>query len=351
MTMAKIEQASAREPLKLVPELFDLINSGSMSQAACVAAELRIPDLLATGPKDVAHLAQATASHAPSLHRLLRALASIGLCTECADGLFELSPLGSLLRTDASNSLRSWTLWWGRYQWPVWANLLYSVKTGESARKLVTGANDFGYLERDQKAAAVFNRAMAEFTTLVAGEVVRVYDFAGMRRIVDVGGGHGALLAAVLDMAHPDARGVLLDMPHAIEGARKLLTAAGLADRCDFTTEDFFKSIPTDADAYLLKAIVHDYDDARSKIILQNCRRAILPNGKLLIIERVLPSRFEASSRHNALARADLNMLVALGGRERTEAEFKNLFETSGFRLSRVVETGLEYSIIEGVPC
>lgn len=338
-----------REHLGRAFELFELANSGSMSQAACAAAELRIADHLTNGPKNVDELARATGSHAPSLHRLLRALASLELCIEREDGSFALSPMGSLLRTDGSHSLRSWVLWWGKYQWPLWGNLLYSVKTGESARKLATGTEGFGHLERDAEVAAVFNHAMAQLTRLVAAEVVRVYDFAGMRRIVDVGGGYGALLAAVLE-AHPDAHGVLYDLPHAIEGARVHLANAGLQKRCEFSTGNFFDSVPHGADAYLLKAVIHDWNDEQSTIILRNCRRAIQQHGKLLLVERIMPERLEACALHRAIARADLTMLVGPGGRERTEAEFIALLRASGFGLARVVATALEYSILEADP-
>jgi ubiquinone/menaquinone biosynthesis C-methylase UbiE len=332
------------------PDFLRLINNGPMSQAVCVAAELGIADLLACGPRHVNELARATASHAPSLHRLLRALASLELCVQDDDGLFALTPLGSLLRADASNSLRSWTIWCGKYMWPVWANLLYSVKTGESARKLVTGSNDFGHLERDEASAAVFNCAMAELTRLVADEMVRVYDFSAMERIVDVGGGYGALLAAILE-ANENMHGVLLDRPHALDGARTNLDKAGVASRCEFVVGNFFESVPAGADAYLLKAVLHDWDDEKSGIILRNCCRVMPSGGKLLVVERILPTRLEASSQHHAIARADLTMLVALGGRERSEAEFRALLGSSGFHLARVIATGLEYSVLEGVPC
>lgn len=200
--------------------LVDLVHNSAMIQAIYVAAELNIADLLANGCGDVGELATATSTHPRSLHRLLRALASLTFCVERDDGSFALGPMGRPLQSAAPGSLRSWILWWcGKHQWPVWGNLLHSVMTGESARKFVTGSDGFGRLERDPAAAAVFNEAMVELTRLVADEVARVCDFAGMRRIVDIGGGHGALMAAVL-AANPAAGGVLFDRPHAIEGQR-----------------------------------------------------------------------------------------------------------------------------------
>jgi SAM-dependent methyltransferase len=337
------------EHLRIASEFLDRISSSITLPVTYVAAELRIADLLAGGPRNVHELAADTGSHAPSLLRLLRALASLDFCREGENGVFALNPIGALLQEKTSSSLRSWILWWGRYQWPLWGNLLHSVKTGESARKLVTGADGFAQLEHDPDAAATFNRAMAEYTRLVGSGVVRAYDFGGMRRIVDVGGGYGALLAAILE-AYPGARGVLLDLPHAIEGAKVNLANTGLANRCEFITGDFFDSVPDGGDAYLIKAVIHDWDDERSVVILRNCRRAIPSAGKLLLVERIMPDRLEASAPHRAIARADLNMLIGPGGRERTEADFRSLLHSSGFNLTRIVPTALEYSILEAIP-
>jgi len=331
-------------------EFIKLINDGAMSQAVCAAAELGIADLLASGPRHAQELSRAVDCHAPSLKRLLRALASLDLCTEREDGAFALTELGALLRFNAPQSLRSWTLLCGKYLWPMWGNLLHSVRTGASARELAGGGNGFAELEHDEQAALVFNRAMAELTRFVAAEVVRCYSFDGMRRIVDVGGGYGALLAAVLH-AQPGAQGVLLDLAHAIEGARTQLAASGLAERCQCIAGDFFESVPAGADAYLLKAVLHDWDDERVRLILRNCRNAIPRHGKLLIIERIVPARFEACWLHHAIARVDLTMLVGFSGRERTEMEFRGLLDASGFRLAGVTPTLLEYAVIEAFPC
>jgi SAM-dependent methyltransferase len=343
------DESPGRERFAATPGFIKLVNDGSMSQVICVAAQLHIADALANGPRNVEELARETQAHAPSLHRLMRALASLEICTEREDGSFSLTPMGSLLRADAPDSLRSWAIWYGTYMRPVWGELLYSVKTGQNARKLLTGTDAFGHLERDDEVAAVFNRAMAEFTRLVASEVVRAYDFTGMRRIVDVGGGYGALIGALL-AAYPHTHGELLDLPHAIEGARAHLENAGLAKRCELIAGDFFTSVPADADVYLLKAVIHDWDDERSAVILRNCRRAVGKDGKLLLIERVMPRRIEACPLHHAIARADLNMLVALGGRERNEEEFAELLASSGFKLARLLATESEYSILECVP-
>lgn len=330
-------------------EIVDLVHTGSMIQAVYVAAELNIADLLAKGCGDVDELATATNTHAQSLHRLLRALASLGFCVEREDGLFALGPMSGPLRSDASGSLRSWVRWCGKYQWPVWGNLLHSVRTGESARKLVTGSDGFGRLERDAEAATVFNEAMVELTCLVADELVRVCDFAGIRRIADIGGGHGALLAAVL-AANPTAQGVLFDRPHAIEGAKAYLARRGVAQRCELAAGDFFARVPAGADVYLLKNIIHDWDDERSLVLLRNCAQALAPTGRLLLIEHVMPCRLDASSCHRAPAWADLTMLLATGGRERTKGEFRALLSASGLILTKIIPTAWAHSVLEAVP-
>jgi ubiquinone/menaquinone biosynthesis C-methylase UbiE len=330
-------------------ELIRLLNCGAMSQAVCVAAQLGVADELASGPKHVAALAQHTGAHAPSLHRLMRALVSLDLCLEIEDGLFSLTATGSCLRSDTALSLRSWAMLSGTHMRSMWGHLLYSVKTGCRASELATGAGTFGLLSRDGENAAVFNRAMAEITRLVGHEVLRAYDFRNMRRIVDVGGGYGALIAAVLQ-AYPDSQGVLFDLPHALNGARIHLAEAGVEKRCEFAVGDFFESVPAAADGYLLKTILHDWSDEECTTILTNCRRAMAPSAKLLLIERILPDRFSSSPLHQAIARADLSMLVGHTGRERTEAEFAGLLASSGFKLARVTVTGLEFSVLEGVP-
>jgi orsellinic acid C2-O-methyltransferase len=329
-------------------KLVGIVSASWMSQAACVAAELRIADLLAGGPKRVDELAKAAGCHAPSLARFMRALTSFEICVERNDGSFELTPMGSLLRADAPNSLRSWTIMWGKHQWPVWGNLLFSVRTGESARKLVRGTEGFEHLARNPETAAVFNEAMVEITRFAVSEVVRAYDFTGSRRIVDVGGGYGDLLAAILK-AFPQTRGAVFDMPHALDGARQRAEKAGVADRCEFVAGDFFESVPRGSDVYVLKNIIHDWNDERSAVVLRNCRKAMSQDAKLLLVERIFPARVEASEAHQDFARADLNMLLGPGGHERTETEFRNLLGAAGFGAIRIIPTATDFSIIESV--
>ncbi len=325
--------------------LIQLVQQGAMAQLVCASAELGIADLLAGGPKHVAELAQATQTHTPSLRRLLRTLVTLELCAECEDGSFLLLPRGDALRSDAANSVRSWMLWFGKHQSPAWGLLLHSVKTGERARTSGT----FEFLDRDPEAAARFNGAMLELTRIVANDVVHAYDFTGLKRILDVGGGRGTLLAAILN-AYADLQGILLELPHAIEGARSHLTDCGVVDRCNLITGNFFEAIPSGADAYILKNVVHDWDDERAMLVLHNSRRATTRGAKLLLIERIMPLRLEASPAHRTIAYADMAMLVGPGGRERTEEEFRLLLEGACFRLSRVIATAQGYSILEAVP-
>jgi ubiquinone/menaquinone biosynthesis C-methylase UbiE len=329
--------------------LLAMINAGSMLQAVCVAAELGIADLLSDSAKDAEALASKTRCHAPSLNRLMRALCAMGFCIQNDDGSFALTELGSTLRTDSDRSLRSWTLWAGHHMWPVWGALGYSVRSGKNARKLFTGTDGFGHLDRDENLAAVFNSAMAEMTRLVARDLIADYDFSAMYRVLDIGGGYGALVMAILD-ANPHLHGVIFDRPHALTHGEARLAERGLSSRCELMAGDFFQSVPANADAYLLKSILHDWDDEDAATILRNCRIAIPAHGKLLIVERTLPERFETTISHQALARADLNMLVALGGRERSEREYEALLARSGFALIRTAPIGFEFSLIEAAP-
>lgn len=333
----------------MADRLLDMIGASWMSQAICVAAELNLPDLLAEQAQTAGQLAAATQCSQDALYRLLRGLASLGICIEQEDGAFALTAMGALLRNDASGGVRSWAIWWGRHLWPKWHDLQSCIKTGKSARELATGGKGYAHLEADAAAAQVFNRAMVEQTRYVSREVLREYDFSGARRVVDIGGGHGALLTALLN-AYPAMHGVIVDRAHAIDGAKAAIATAGVAPRCEFTVGDFFESIPGGADIYLLKSILHNWNDERAAVILGNCRHAMSGEARLLVIERAMPARMQDTAREQAMARTDLNMLVGLGGRERTEAQYHALFAAAGLKLMRVITAGRELSIIEGAP-
>lgn len=318
--------------------LLDLITGSWKSQAVRVAAELRLPELLASGPRTSAELADRTNTHQPALHRLLRALVTIDIVGENDDGTFALTPMGAQL-----GSLESWSIWWGSHAWPEWGRLLDSVRSGRSVR---TG---FDVLETDPDKAAVFHSAMAELTSLEAEGVVRTYDFSPFHHIIDVGGGYGELLAVIL-IANPRARGTVVDLPHSADGARRHLEEAGVASRCEILSGDFFESVPPGGDAYLLKNVLHDWDDPDARRILDRCRRAMPAHGRLLLIERVIPDRLTVSSADQAAVRSDLHMLIAHGARERTQADFDDLLLRSGFSLQTVAPATGGLNVVEAVP-
>jgi hypothetical protein len=326
--------------------LIELIGSCWKTQVVHVAAELGVADALAPHPLRADELACALRCDARSLSRLLRALASIGLCEQLDDGTFGLTATGALLRSNTSDSLRSWAVWWGRHLWPTWGNLLHSTRTGKSARTLATGKTGYAHVEGDPQAAEVFNAAMSAVTRLIAHDVAALQSIAGARIVLDVGGGQGELLTAIL-AHHRGLRGLLLDRPHAVEGARAGLQAAGLQRRCEVVAGDFFDAVPAGADVVLLKSVLHNWTDDRCEIILGNCRRAMAASGTLIVIERVMPKRSRECSAHQALARSDLNMLVGLGGRERTQTEWRSLLRRSGFAVSRVRPLSHGLSVIQ----
>lgn len=330
---------------QMVETLLEMISGSWIAQAIAVAAELGLADLLSAGPRSSADLAEQTQTDAPSLQRLLRALTTIDICRELDDGRFGMTEMGELLRADSPDSLRCWSMWWGKYLWPVWGNLRYSVNTGRSARTLLTGTEGFKHLENDPAAAATFNQALVELTRLTTSGVIRAYDFSRCQLIVDVGGGYGELLSAIL-AANPLARGILFDLAHTTEGAKRHFEQAGLSHRCEFVVGDFFQSIPQGADAYVLKSVIHDWNDDKSREILTTCRNAMSDDARLLLVERVMPQRLDVSASHQSAARSDLNMLVALGAQERTEIEFRNLLHSVGFELTHIFPAGM-VSVLE----
>jgi hypothetical protein len=322
-----------------------LIVGYRLSQALHVAAELGIADLLVDGPRSVGDLARATGARPAALHRLLRLLASEGVFAESQPGHYRLTPLAEPLRSDAPDSLRQRAIFDGRENWQAWGHLLHSVTTGGPAFDHALGAPFFDYLEAHADAGARFDALMAEQTTAWAAAILASYDFSGIRRLVDVGGGNGALLTAVL-RSYPALSGVLVDLPHVIERAIPRLRAAGVADRCEVVVGDFFEGVPAGGDAYLLKHILHDWDDERCLTILRNCRAALPPDGRLLVVELITAT----DDRPDYGKYLDLNMLVLLTGRERTRAEYAALFEAADFRLTGVRATPSDVSILEALP-
>ncbi|MBA2731981.1 MAG: methyltransferase [Acidobacteria bacterium] len=323
--------------------LMQMLFGALMQRSIGVVAKLGIADLLAEKPQTADELAAQTQTHAPSLYRVLRTLASAGVFAEIADQKFELTPIAALLRKGALNSIRDFAVMMDEdWIWQAWGALAYSVKTGGVAHEKVQGMSSFEFFQQNKEAGRVFNSAMTNFTRAVLPAVVEAYDFSGVGKLVDIAGGHGLLLAGILK-ANPQTQGVLFDLPFVIEGAGELLAKEGVSDRVELAPGDFFESIPAGADAYMMKHIIHDWDNEHSIKILQNVRSAMNENGKILIIEMVVPEGNEPSPA-KAL---DLLMLVMEGGRERTRDEYQRLLEASGLRLSRIVPTKSPYSVIE----
>jgi SAM-dependent methyltransferase len=340
-------QESSASPASAPPEIaLTQIMLGSLAaQALYVPAKLGIADLLAGGPKSVEELAAATDTHAPSLYRVLRAAASLGVFTEQANQHFALSANAELLRSDVPNSLRDIAIFMGEdWHWEVWGKTMYSVRTGHSAWAQMHGEDVFDYFKTRPEASSIFNRAMTSLSGLSTKAVTEGYDFTGINTLVDIAGGHGRLLAEIL-AANPSMRGVLFDLPQVIEGARENVAGANLADRVEFATGDFFVSVPAGGDAYIMKHIIHDWDDERALTILRNIKRAMNPGGRVLLVESVI-----ADGNNQDFGKLmDIEMLVSPGGKERTAAEYEDLFARAGLRLTRIVPTRSAYSVIEAV--
>jgi hypothetical protein len=322
-----------------------LIDANWTTQAIAVTVRLRLPDLLAGGGQTVETLASQAACHRSSLHRLLRALVSIGLVSEHQNGSFELTDTGRLLGADEPGSMAAWAELCGTTSWATWGRLYECVRTGQSARKQGNGAGGFEHLVRDDAAALLFNRAMVNLSRPVAASVAAEVDFSGSQRVVDVGGGFGELLAAIL-AAHPGVKGVLFEMAHAIGRAHDSLGTAGVLDRCELVAGDFFESVPAGADTYLLKSVLHDWNDAQCTAILQVCARDMALNSRLLIIERLMPEHFADSEHDRGVARGDLNMLVAQDGRERTLEQYRTLLHAAGLRLNESVGLSSGFNVL-----
>jgi orsellinic acid C2-O-methyltransferase len=329
--------------------LLEMVNSSWMPQVLRTAAELEIADLLAHGPRSVADLAEATNTHAPSLHRLLRALVTIDVLEEHEDGTFGVTPTGRLLQADVEGTVRSWTIYQGRDVWDEWGLMLDAVTTGRSGREIANGRPGFEPLRDDPQRAATFNSAMAELTRLSTRAIVAGYDFGRFSRIADIGGGYGELIGAVLS-AHPAGTGILFDLPHAIESARAHLEKKGVAERCEVVSGSFFDEVPAGADLYVLKSVIHDWDDERAVPILANVRRAMGPDARLLLIERLMPEQMRPVPEHRALARTDMNMMVAHAAPERTENQWRRLLLSAGFSVVGVTPVAGASAAIEAVP-
>jgi hypothetical protein len=314
-----------------------------LAQAVYVAAKLGLADLLKDGPRTAADLATATQSRARPLYRLLRALASVGVFAEDDWQRFSLTPLAECLRSDVPGSQRAMAITAGELFYPAWGELLYSVQTGGTAFEKVYGQPVFDYLNNNPAQARLFDETMVGVHGRETAAMLDAYDFSGVRVLADIGGGNGSVFTAVLKK-HPAMRGVLFDLPGVAERARANVEVAGLVGRCQVVGGSFFESVPPGADAYLLRHIIHDWDDEKATTILRNVHRAMGTGGKLLVVESVIPPGNEPSFGKFL----DLAMLVIPGGEERTEEEYRSLYQAAGFRLTRIVPTQAEVSVIEG---
>ena len=311
------------------------------AQAIHAAAKLRIPDMLASGPKTAAELASESGAHAPALERLLRALSSLEMFSRTPDGRFRNTPLTEALRADHPQSQRDAALFLpAAFLWRPLGELEQSVRTGEPAFERIFGQSFFQYLGTHPQDAAVFNAAMTQGVAWTSPALLAAYDFSRFERLVDVGGGEGALLRDIVS-ATPGLRGVLFDLPQVVARAPEVLTSE-VAARCEVVGGDFFQSVPEGADAYLLKGVIHDWQDEDAVKILRNTRRAIRAEGTLLLIEGL------ADSPARPVGVFDLLMLV-VGGRERTEGDFRSLLAATGFAISRIIPTEAT-SVIECHP-
>lgn len=324
--------------------MFDLIFGYRATQLVALAARLEIAERLADGPLAAEELAGATGTQPEALYRALRALASLGVFEELNGQRFALTPLGERLQAAHPESVRPPALFAGAEAYRAWTELPYSVATGETGFDHLYGMSHFAWLAEHPEENATFNQVMTSNSARDAAAVIAAYDFGERGTVVDVAGGQGLLLAAIL-RAHPGLRGVLFDQPHVVASAEPTSQAAGVAERCEIVSGDFFERVPPGGDFYTLRQVIHDWDDERAIAILRNCAQAMAPQGRVLLIELVMP---EGPSAKRA-AYLDMQMLMMTGGHERRGVEFERLFSAAGLRLTRIIPTQAGPSVIEGM--
>jgi hypothetical protein len=341
-----MEAATMTSQEQPATKLMQLITGHWVAAAIYAAARLKLADRLQRGPHSSDELAKQLDAHAPSLYRLMRALATLGVLEESAPKTFTLTEVGDLLREDHPQSMRPIALFQGApAHWLGWGSLLHSVRTGESAFEHVHGQGFFDYCRTDPDFSQNFNAAMTSFSIAAAEAVMAAYDFSGIGKLADVGGGHGHLLCSILQK-YLHLKGAVVDLPDVVAGAKKTAVEADVLDRCELVGGSFFDSLPP-ADAYIAKNIIHDWDDEHSRTILRNMRSAMIGAGKVLLVELVI----RADNRATFATLLDLEMLHAThGGRERTEEEFRDLLASAGLRLHRVIETRSQFSVLEALP-
>jgi hypothetical protein len=327
-------------------DLARLINGYQISQAIHVAARLGIADHLRLGPLGSNELARLSGAHPRTLYRLLRALASAGVFHETENETFSLTPMGECLRSDSPTPLDGWAAYVGRpYAWQAWSHLEHSVRTGENAFRHLNGQSVWEYRSTRSDENAIFNRAMTANSRGAIEAIIAAYDFSRFRHVADIGGGQGQLLAGIL-AANKGLRGTLFDQPHVVGRAAEFLSQDGVADRCEIVGGSFFETIPEGADAYVMRAIIHDWDDKEAISILRTCRRAMSPDARLLLVERVV----EPPNEGPISKFSDLNMLVMLGALERSYEEYSELCQTAGFEMRGTNRAGSHFQVMEAVP-
>lgn len=325
--------------------LFQIMQGMWVSQIASAFTQLGIPDLIAAGKQDLDALAKESGANAQALHRLMRGAQTIGLCVESAPKQFELTPVGATLRANVPGSMRDLVLAeTAPGHWLPWGRLADSVRTGKPMTTETLGTDAWTYYAKNPEEGQCFARGMGNISAIAAEHVAAVYDPSSATRIVDVGGSEGVMLRGLLRRA-PNARGVLFDRADIIEYAKTAVAAKEFSDRIELVGGDFFKEVPAGGDLYILKHILHDWSDEECEAIVKNVHRASAPNGKLLIIEMLLPDQPQPSPA----SLMDLNMMVMVGGRERTEGEFRELLERCGYTLARVLPTAGTFNVLEAV--
>lgn len=312
-----------------------------------VVAHLKIADLVAEGPRSAEALAEATGANPRSIYRILRALASVGIFEETDDEVFSNTPLSATLRSGVPGSMREMAIWMGcPFHNTAWADIMPGVNEGDSNFSRRFGVNVFEHLNENPTDLEIFQNAMTGFSGMTAQWVVDTYDFSGASKVVDVGGGNGLLLSRIL-ASNPKLKGVLCDLPQVVAGAPEILKSEGVADRCEMVAESFFEGVPKGGDIYIMKHIIHDWDDARCKIVLDHCRGAMAEGGKVLVVDMVIPPGNDPFFGKLL----DIEMLVVTeGGLERREDQFRTLFESAGLKLDRIVPTQGFISLLEGTP-
>ena len=323
--------------------LGELIDGYRSTALLYVAAKLGIADLLCSEPRNANQLAAGLCVNADALERFLQALAAIGIVRKNDDGNFALTSLGLALRSGASGSAKAHAILAGEEFFSTWGALLDTVQTGEAQFQRIFGLSAWEHRQANPELNDSFNSWLHEQTVKVADSVLRAYDFKSAREIADVGGGHGGLVSSLL-LAHPHLRGVLIDLPHVAAGARSTLERFGLTDRCRIHGADFFQDVPAGSDIFLLKSVLHDWDDDHCQQILSRCRQAMQPSSRLLIVERIIGN---GGRQDRATAMLDLHMFVMFGGRERSKGQYSKLAAAADLEVKRLLPTDSGFQIIE----